>query len=116
MPPLMNISSARRVSQHLLIARPCAPLQDWNVQKYKRTISRGGGWVSGWIGGRCPGTDPTKLLALQRISFPSLTGQCQPGTSCTACMCQLSKAMAVAKSEERDLVSSSARRGATAPH
>lgn len=40
-------------------------VQDWNVDKYARVISRGHNWVSGFIGGRCPGTDPTKLLALQ---------------------------------------------------
>lgn len=42
-------------------------------------------------------------LPPQRISFPSLTKQCQPGTSCTACMCSLSKAMQVAKSDPHDL-------------
>ena len=42
-------------------------VQDWNVDKYARVISRGHNWVSGYIGGRCPGTDPTKLLALQAI-------------------------------------------------
>lgn len=41
------------------------PAQDWNVYKYQRVVSRGHNWVSGTIGSRCPGTDPTKLLALQ---------------------------------------------------
>ena len=40
-------------------------LQDWNVFKNKRIISNGPGWVSGYIAGRCPGSDPYKLLALQ---------------------------------------------------
>ena len=41
--------------------------------------------------------------ALQRVNFPALTSQCQPGTSCTACFCQLSSAMAVANSDPMDL-------------
>ena len=43
------------------------------------------------------------LLELQRVNFPSFTSQCQPGSSCTACMCTLSKAMTVAQSEPKDL-------------
>ncbi|KAL4458150.1 hypothetical protein ABPG75_013015 [Micractinium tetrahymenae] len=83
--------------------RECTLKQDWSVFQQRRVISNGAGWVSGYISNRCPGSDPTKLLALQRINFPSLTSQCQPGTSCTACMCQLSKAMQVAKSDPADL-------------
>ncbi|PSC71429.1 hypothetical protein C2E20_5236 [Micractinium conductrix] len=69
----------------------------------RRVLSNGAGWVSGYIAGRCPGSDPKKLLALQRVNFPALNKQCQPGSSCTACMCQLSNAMAVAKGDPADL-------------
>lgn len=40
-------------------------LQDWGVFKQRQVISNGAGWVSGYISSRCPGSDPTKLLALQ---------------------------------------------------
>lgn len=73
------------------------------MAKQKRVQSRGAGWVSGWVATRCPSTDPKRLLALQRVSFPSLTAPCQPGASCTACMCRLSSAMGVASSAPEDL-------------
>lgn len=37
------------------------------------------------------------------MNFPSFASQCQPGSSCTSCLCQLSKAMGVAQSDPHDV-------------
>ncbi|KAI7845189.1 hypothetical protein COHA_001234 [Chlorella ohadii] len=66
--------------------RECTLKQDWNVAKYQRVISRGYSWVSGY-----------------RVNFPSFATQCLPGSSCTSCLCQLSKAMSVAQSDPHDV-------------
>ena len=50
-----------------------------------------------------PKPPPAPPPPLQRVNFPALNKQCQPGSSCTACMCQLSNAMAVAKGDPADL-------------
>ena len=49
-----------------------------------------------------PAACPDKMLSLQRISFEAMAGPCQPGTSCTQCMCHLSQAMAVTHSSTAD--------------
>lgn len=56
-----------RSPRHTVEAPPTLPraAQDWDVLNRRRVLSNGAGWVSGYIAGRCPGSDPKKLLALQ---------------------------------------------------
>lgn len=48
-----------------------------------------------------PFLPPARLL--QRVNFPSFATQCLPDSSCTSCLCQLSKAMSVAQSDPHDV-------------